>query len=225
MAGTHLRSGAWRADCVPLTQRCRSHVFHVIDDVSDMRSWSANDKPRHNCAGEEMKWCRVWECWNYARAEICIEERELSKSVIGCSFSVGYQVYCWCLGVGADALMLDPFAAEETNCRILLGRLMMSFCYFKWLQLFHSSVCCHVFVPRILLRSLKHENMRLQLQSDGYLARSKIAGSDYFLRLVGVRLPVHMEHFGCNWTDFHKIWYLRIFSKIFRENSSLIKIR
>ena len=117
------------------TQRCRSHVFHVIDDVSDMRSWSANNMPRHNRAGEEMKWCRVWECWNYARAEICIVERELSKSVIGCSFSVGYQVYCKCLGVGADALPFDPFAAQDTNSRSLLCRLMMSFCYFHWLLL------------------------------------------------------------------------------------------
>lgn len=101
----HIQLRSWRADCLLLAQRCRSHVFHVIDDVRDMRSWRANNKPRHNCAGEEMKWCRVWECWNYARAEICIVERELSKSVIGCSFSVGYQVYWRCLGVGADSVV------------------------------------------------------------------------------------------------------------------------
>ena len=138
MAGTYLQSGAWRADCVLRAQRCRSHVFHVIDDVRDMRSWSANKKPRHNCAGEEMKWCRVWECWNYARAEICTVERELSKSVIGCSFSVGYQVCGRCLGVGEDALVLDHFATQDTNSRIPLSRLMMSYCYFRWLPF-----CCY----------------------------------------------------------------------------------
>ena len=147
MAGSYLQPRAWRVDCVLHAQSCRSHVFHVIDDVRDMRSWTANNKPWHNRAGEEMKWCRVWECWNYARAEICIEERELSKSVIGCSFSVGYQV-CWIwLGVGADALVLDQFTAQDANSGIKRLGLMMSFCYFKWLPFYYSSVCCHVFFP------------------------------------------------------------------------------
>jgi hypothetical protein len=73
----------------------------------------------------------VWECRNYARAEICIVERELSKSVIGCSFSVGYQVYCRCLGLSADAFLLDPFVAQGSNSGVLLSKLMMSFGYFK----------------------------------------------------------------------------------------------
>jgi hypothetical protein len=45
---------------------------------------------------------------------MCIEERELSKSVIGCSFSVGYQVNSGCLGLGADALVLD-FVSGRRN--------------------------------------------------------------------------------------------------------------
>lgn len=158
-----LQSHVWRTDCVLLPQRCRSHVFHVIDDVRDMRSRSTNNKPRHKCSGEEMKWCRVWECWDYARAEICIVERELSKSVIGCSSSVGYQLNGRCLSVGADALL---FVVEDAECGMLLSRLMMSFSYFKG---YYSSV------PRLFLRSFWHMKscVRLQLHSGGYWARSQ----------------------------------------------------
>ena len=35
---------------------------------------------------------------------------------------------------------------------------------------------------------------------------------------------VHMEQLGFHWTDFHETWYLTNFSKICRENSSVIKI-
>ena len=55
-------------------------------------------------------------------------ERELSKSVIGCISSVGYQVYGRCLVVGADALL---FLVDNAKSRILLSRLKMSFSYFK----------------------------------------------------------------------------------------------
>ena len=37
-------------------------------------------------------------------------------------------------------------------------------------------------------------------------------------------LSVRKEQLGSHWTDFHEIWYLSIFSKICRENSSLIKV-
>ena len=35
----------------------------------------------------------------------------------------------------------------------------------------------------------------------------KIAKSDYLLRHVC--LSVRIEHLGCQWTDFHEIWYVR----------------
>jgi len=31
--------------------------------------------------------------------------------------------------------------------------------------------------------------------------------------VVSVRLPIRMEQLGSHWTDFHDIWYLRIFRK------------
>jgi len=39
-----------------------------------------------------------------------------------------------------------------------------------------------------------------------------------------VRQSVLMEQLGFYWTDFHKILLFENFSKIFRENSSLIEI-
>jgi hypothetical protein len=42
---------------------------------------------------------------------------------------------------------------------------------------------------------------------------------------LSVRLSVRMEQLGSHWTDFHEIWYLRIFSEICSEKSNFIKIR
>jgi hypothetical protein len=39
-----------------------------------------------------------------------------------------------------------------------------------------------------------------------------------------VRQSVHVEQLGCHWADFHEILYLNVFSKICRENSSVVKI-
>ena len=58
----------------------------------------------------------------------------------------------------------------------------------------------------------------------------KIAESNYQLLHVcltvcpSVRLSVRKKQFGSHWSDFYKILYLNFFSKICRENSSLIKI-
>jgi hypothetical protein len=44
--------------------------------------------------------------------------------------------------------------------------------------------------------------------------------------VMSVRPSIHpsvrMEQLGFHWTDFHKIWYVRIFSKICLENSNFI---
>jgi len=55
---------------------------------------------------------------------------------------------------------------------------------------------------------------------------SEIAKRDYQLRHMSpsVRLSVRMEQLGSLWTYSHEIWYLSVFSKICRENSSLIKL-
>ena len=42
--------------------------------------------------------------------------------------------------------------------------------------------------------------------------------------VMSVRSYVRIEHLGYHLTSFQKIWYLSIFLKIFRENSSFIKI-
>jgi len=42
--------------------------------------------------------------------------------------------------------------------------------------------------------------------------------------IKSVRPSVRMEKLVSHWTDFHEIWYFMIFSKIRRENSSLISI-
>ena len=42
---------------------------------------------------------------------------------------------------------------------------------------------------------------------------------------LSVHLSVRMEQLGSHWTYFNNIWYLRFFSKIYRENSSYITIR
>ena len=39
-----------------------------------------------------------------------------------------------------------------------------------------------------------------------------------------VRQSVHVEQLCCHWADFHEILYLNVFSKICRENSSVVKI-
>ena len=36
--------------------------------------------------------------------------------------------------------------------------------------------------------------------------------------IMPIRLSVRMEQLGSPWTDFHEIWYLRIFKKARREN-------
>jgi hypothetical protein len=41
---------------------------------------------------------------------------------------------------------------------------------------------------------------------------------------LSVLLSVRMEQLGSNWMDFYEIWYLSIFSKTCRENSSFNKI-
>jgi hypothetical protein len=41
--------------------------------------------------------------------------------------------------------------------------------------------------------------------------------------VMSVRPSVRMEQLGFHWKDFHKIWYLRIFSKICRENQTFFK--
>ena len=47
----------------------------------------------------------------------------------------------------------------------------------------------------------------------------KIEKSDYWHRHIclSVRPCVRMEHLGCHWTDFHKIWYLSIFRKFLEK--------
>ena len=40
---------------------------------------------------------------------------------------------------------------------------------------------------------------------------------------MSVRLSVRMEQFCSHWTDFYEILYLRIFSKIGRQNSSFLR--
>ena len=56
---------------------------------------------------------------------------------------------------------------------------------------------------------------------------SKIAKSEFSF-VMSVRLPirpsVRTEQHGSHWTDFHEIWYLSVFRKKGRENSSFIKI-
>jgi len=40
-----------------------------------------------------------------------------------------------------------------------------------------------------------------------------------------MRVSVHVEQLGSHWMDFHEIWYLSIFSKIYWENSRFITIQ
>jgi hypothetical protein len=39
-----------------------------------------------------------------------------------------------------------------------------------------------------------------------------------------IAMSVRMEQLGSHWTDFHEIWYLSIFSKMYRGISNFIKI-
>ena len=43
--------------------------------------------------------------------------------------------------------------------------------------------------------------------------------------VMSVRLSIRMEKLGSHSTDFHEIWYLRIFRKSVEKNSSFIKIQ
>ena len=55
----------------------------------------------------------------------------------------------------------------------------------------------------------------------------KIAKSDCQLRHIcpSVRPFLHVEELGSHRTDSYEIWYLRVFRKFRRENSSFIKIK
>jgi hypothetical protein len=41
--------------------------------------------------------------------------------------------------------------------------------------------------------------------------------------VISVRLSVRMEQLGSHCMDFHEVWYLEDFSKVYRENSSFVK--
>jgi hypothetical protein len=43
------------------------------------------------------------------------------------------------------------------------------------------------------------------------ISRPRIAENGYYIRYVS--LPVRTEQLDSHWTDFHEIWYLRIFRK------------
>jgi hypothetical protein len=40
---------------------------------------------------------------------------------------------------------------------------------------------------------------------------------------ASVCMPVRMEQPGSHWTDFHEIWYLRVFRKIVEKAQVLLK--
>ena len=73
------------------------------------------------------------------------------------------------------------------------------------------SFCCQRITA--CLPWIAHLSFMLFLRAFTKLQKASIISSRLFVR-PSVRPSLHMEQLGSNWTDFHDIWYLRIFWEI-----------
>jgi hypothetical protein len=101
---------------------------------------------------------------------------------------------------------------------------------FNFLMLCMFRLCILCIVCKCLLFHCHRVSTQLQLNISYHTPKMKFVvfqerWKNCEKRSLPVPVSVCRKQFGSKLADFHKIWYLRIFSKICRENSSFLDFK